>query len=215
MRKRGLAVVLGVIGLVVAAPAFAQDDDELDRLRSGVYFSARGLYAIDHFDLEGRNRFSKGREFASVGVGDSSGIDARLGYRINSILAAELQLEWTKQFDVKQQRELLYGFVQFRGTAFAEGIAPFVNGKAYAPLGGAFQPYAAIGVGGLFMNTKGPFSQSITENGPAVRAAVGMDLYGFGSDSFAITLEGGYTVGLADAQRYRYVATSAGFTWRW
>jgi Outer membrane protein beta-barrel domain len=208
---RALLLVLWCACLLVAWTARAQDDEgeEIDRTRSGFYFSPRGLYAFDFFNIDGT------RAFARSNIQPSFGIDARLGYRLTPIFAVEGQFEWLSDFTLTGPAVYSSGGVT-RPRVKVEGLTGGVAGKAYLPLG-AVQPYALVGVGALnaHTSTQGAVPLSRYQTGAAFRGGLGADLYGFGSDDFALTAEADYVAGVGDVEWLHYLSVNFGFLWRW
>lgn len=218
MQKSALTVLLVLLCLVLGvAPALAQDDEEfddeaggsdIDRTRSGMYLSVRGLYGIDFFNLNGV------RTLAREGVTPGAGIDTRVGYRITPIFAVEGQFEWHKDYTLTGNVIRGPFGIPVRPQSVWEAIGGSLNGKAYLPLG-PFHPYLLAGVGLLHNTQRGPGDIRVHDTGAAFRGGVGADLYGFGSDQWALTAEVDYVAGVGDVEYFHAVVVSGGFTWRW
>jgi hypothetical protein len=244
MRQWARAALLGVLCLVLgAAPAPAQHDDwgddaggdALDRAREGFFLGATANYAIDNFSLPDSGGFfgPPGRQFDRSGIDDSWGFSFRGGWRFNPFLAAEAHLEYEDQFgfmgnDVEVSRSST--LATLRTVAFGVNARGYVLGKGV--FNGAVQPYAVAGFGLLHTRQK-PTDDGIAlaeaqgqpltpaevsgENatGPALRAGIGFDLYGYGSDQAGVNIETSYVIGLSDVWPTQYWVTNFGLFYRW
>lgn len=90
---RPACAALAALAVLLAWPAFAQDDeeeaDEVDYHRAGVYLGLAGTWAVEEFDNADDDD-----------IEDSLGANARVGYRALSWLSGELMGEYVADFDV-------------------------------------------------------------------------------------------------------------------
>jgi opacity protein-like surface antigen len=112
----------------------------------------------------------------NVDVDDSWGAGGRLGYRLGSWFAAEIQYEWIDPFDVDLSAVGLPV-----GAASLEAQTVTLNGRLIAP-SWRTQPYLLIGVGGAFYDftdhTVGNIlGGSDSKTGFAGRTGGGLDVY--------------------------------------
>jgi hypothetical protein len=171
MRKRKqaldlawIASGLAVAGLLFAAPAGAQDEDEEDEED---FYSRSGVYLLAQFT----NNIlvaSAGSTTRTEGGSYSTGVAGAFGYRINEHLAAEAAGDWVSGWNAKvvgESKDLVAGTYG-------------VNLKGYLK-GGPFQPYGLLGLGGTFMEARntqiGALSEAQWDMG--IRLAVGADWY--------------------------------------
>jgi opacity protein-like surface antigen len=135
-------VLLGAALALVAQAALAQDFE-----RPGLYGAMNGVYSVETFD-----------DVPSSIVDNAIGVSIRGGYRFNSMLAAEMQYEYSGDFsDI--------------GGDFAEHLWT-MNGKVYLPLD-RFQPYALFGMGLVV----GAFDPGSNEESFVARVGGGVDMY--------------------------------------
>ena len=241
MRKHALALLLGPLCLALsAAPALAQGDwddeedgGELDRVREGFFFGATANYAIDNFSLPDTGGFfgAAGRDFDRAGIADSWGFSLRGGWRFNRFLAAEGQFEYENEFAFHGND---VGVSRSTELATLKTLAFTANARGYVPgagvLDGWLQPYGVAGFG-LMHTIQRPTDDGIREaeesgtnlgsvtstyrTGPALRAGIGFDIYGYGSDAAGVNIETSYVVGLGDVWQYQYWVTNFGLFYRW
>lgn len=188
MRLPGLVASVSVVALVWltvgAVAARAQDDDEDDLI--GIYVGLAGIYGtrpLVEDELEGqinaiRGPLSEVRIEADAGLG----VHLRVGYRVHSHVAVELDTTWRPEAD---------GDVKIRsGTGPTEDAEvgswmAAANAKGYLFLG-RVQPYVLVGAGGLIVDVDAPdFSRQ--ESSFAMNFAGGADC--FVTDHLAINAE--------------------------
>ncbi len=113
----------------------------------GVYLTVGGFNAFQQFEA------SAASEPVDATFEDALGFQARVGYRLTSILAGEIQGDFNSGFRTlipagPDNPDLPVGtLVPFD---LEHGIISF-NAKAIAPLG-RFEPYALVGIGGMWTN---------------------------------------------------------------
>jgi opacity protein-like surface antigen len=165
--------------LLVAGSAFAGNDDGEPSpfVRPGFYIGAGGVYASDIFEgeIEDIVEDSFGAP-AKVDVEESWGANGRIGYRLGSWFAAEIQYEWIDPFDVDLETVGLDV-----GAASLEAQTVTLNGRLIAPIWRT-QPYLLVGVGGAFYDFKDNTAGSILggsgdRTGFAGRTGGGLDIY--------------------------------------
>jgi len=81
---------------------------------------------------------------SKVDIDDSVGLNARLGYRMLSWLAGEVEYEWVPGFDIKTLGVKALTLESSALTANLRFILPT----------GRFQPYLKVGAGGYFATLK-------------------------------------------------------------
>ena len=164
---------------LVAGSALAADgDDESSPFsRPGFYIGAGGVYASDIFEgeIEDIAEDSFGVS-VNVDVEDSWGANGRIGYRLGSWFAAEIQYEWIDSFDVDLSAVGLPV-----GAASLEAQTVTLNGRLIAPIWRT-QPYLLIGIGGAFYDFKDNTAGNILggsgdRTGVAGRTGGGFDVY--------------------------------------
>ncbi len=137
--------------VLVAGSAFADNDggESSPFVRPGFYIGASGVHASDIFEgeIEDIVEDSFGVP-VKVDVEESWGANGRIGYRLGSWFAAEIQYEWIDPFDV----DLSVGGLDVRGASL-EAQTVTLNGRLIAPIWRT-QPYLLIGVGGAFYDFK-------------------------------------------------------------
>ena len=132
-----------------------------------------------------------------VDFDDAVGLSARGGYRFEKWIAAEFQYEWSGTFD---------------GDRFGSEIDLYyfgVNAKVY-PLQTWFQPYALVGVGGLYgyVDTN---SGDEDDTDLAFRFGGGAEIPILGR--LRLTINGAYIQPLGDLDDFEYFTLGAGVIW--
>ncbi len=163
--------------LLAVGPALADDGESSVFGKPGFYLGAGGVYASDIFEtkIEDIVEDSFGVS-ANVDVDNSWGAGGRLGYRLGSWFAAEIQYEWIDPFDV----DLSAVGIPI-GSASLEAQTVTLNGRLIAPTWRT-QPYLLVGIGGAFYdftdNTVGNIlGGSDSKTGFAGRTGGGLDVY--------------------------------------
>ncbi len=152
-----LLIVLPLsLGLSLQAQA-----DEFDR--PGAYIGVNGVYAISLFQNE-INEIAGVNE--SFDLGDSPGVNARLGYRVFSWFALEAQYEWVQSMDLNFEGVDQGDFKPNTVTA---------NLKFFIPVW-RIQPYLLLGAGVAIWDIDSPI-QNQSSTGFAGRLGLGIDSY--------------------------------------
>ncbi|MBW2229214.1 MAG: outer membrane beta-barrel protein [Deltaproteobacteria bacterium] len=208
MRFQRTLLIILASSLLLAGHAQAGDYS-----RSGVYAGVNGAYGIDLFgdDLRG----AAGLPAGVVDMGNSWGLNARLGGRLLSFLALEFQYEW------------MHGIpVNFLGLEVATFKPHTITGnlKFYIPIK-IVQPYilAGAGVGIWKLDVRYPLAigqldQSST--GFAARLGAGVDIYL--TEKVALNVEGAGVLNTTsfdissadDLSGLYYFSVSAGILYR-
>ena len=163
------------------------DDDPYDR--PGLYLGLSGVYSHNLFDQEIEDFLSD--ELAQdirVDIEDSKGINARLGYRVASWFAAELQYEWIDSYEV--EGSVVIGGTPFGGKIYdIGGHTLTLNTKWIVPFW-RIQPYLLLGAGySLYDVNRGVLAGPVEalgddinigsgkQSGFSGRGGLGLDLY--------------------------------------
>jgi hypothetical protein len=195
-RLRRLVAPAAALGAALAAApaALAQD-----YLRTGWYAGARGVYAVEDFDLPGD-------------VDDDFGFNLFGGYRLFSFLGSDFEFEYVDAMAVRGEPA---------GPNF--DVRTFVlswNFRAY-PLAWAFppsspfqrvQPYLAAGVSNQWVQIQRFPSGDKDEGNFAGRLGAGIDVYL--TENVALTTNGIYTLGGGDVNDFRYWSVGWGVLYR-
>ena len=220
----GLALVMAALTLLMlAAPAFAKDDDEAEESqdpfaglyrRHGLYLAAMGNYMVltDKDGIES----DLDRAFDAVygpysrsNAKDSWGVNGRLGYRVNERIAVETQFEFLNDIRIDTQ----YGPSATRTSTHLNMFAVSANARGYLSGRGRVQPYGLFGAGWGRARVNPPGSiEPYYDNGAVIRFGGGVDLYG--KPDVALTLEASYVRPLGDLDGLQYVSIGAGFMLR-
>ena len=180
MAARIESCILALAILSIPVLSVAEDSGESDSSpfhRSGPYVGIAGVYVTDAWEGEAENIIEDAFGVpVDVDLEDSGGLNARLGYRLVSWFAAEIQYEWIDRFDVDLS---VLGLPV--GHASMNGHTLTANAKFIAPIW-RIQPYLLVGVGGSVFdfedNTVGNlFGGSGTNVSYAGRAGVGIDFH--------------------------------------
>lgn len=207
--------IVGLAGIslaacLLAAPAWAQDDEEEEAPQQIVEYGQRAFYlgaAANYMFLTHKGRLEKDVE-QSVGGGSANahnswGLNGRIGYRLSEKLALETQYEMAANFKVD---------VSINGARPTEKIIfSALTGNARYFFGtGRIQPYLIAGAGwgrSLVRSATGGSKQ--TNNGWVARGGAGVDLYG--NRDAALTLEATYMIPPSGQIRnLDYITLSAG-----
>jgi hypothetical protein len=162
---QNLILIVGVLGLVAAAPLRAQ---------AQTYADSQGFYGQFALPI-GWNNMS-GPSFGSAD-GSMFGFSFTAGYRFNGWIGGDVEVMWLGAGDVVQG-----GAVLADASLLSVGVAakfyPFVLTSRYVP--GWIQPYVAFGVGsGISEQTlrnSNQFGSSLSETVFLFRFGVGMEV---------------------------------------
>ncbi len=170
MMKNIIGFIASLFIITLFTPVLA-DDPITPNSRSGIYFGAGGLHAIEDFDANQLNFDS------------AAGFNLRLGYRFHPYFAVEAMGERVDAFDLTS--------VDFFGGGFGGNFDEFkfetntwtgtLNGKIFASTG-RIQPYALAGIGFMQAQLKEKssfFTNNFSTNffGLTFRYGAGMDAY--------------------------------------
>lgn len=215
------ALAILVAGVLMAAPAWAQEDSDGDGVPdwkedlykgTGLYLTAMANYAIplSKSDLEDdavRRLDNLYGPPSSADVDNAWGMNGRLGWRFHERVAVETQFDWLSTIEIDGQRasgveeKTEIGLITLTG-----------NAKGYL-LTGRFQPYVVAGAGWSRARIDPEGGSKQRDDGFAWRAGAGFDLY-FGSRDIAFTVESSYVGPTGDVEDLDYVAVSAGLMLR-
>jgi opacity protein-like surface antigen len=191
VRKVGVAVMLGIVGLW--ASAAVAEPPPPDYARDGLYLATGALYAAEDINI-GANAdlppFLKGN------IGSSWGFDARAGYRFHPHFA------WDAQFQYMNDFTSSVGGVDIQRI---DAQALSLNLKANA-LTGRIQPYFLGGIGFLRLHGASVFNEF------AGRIAGGID--GYINENVVLYAEAGYIMPNADLADFRLIPVSFGVQYR-
>ncbi len=166
--------------------------EKLKYARPGVFVGGTIYHAREHFDVD-------------VGVGDSKGYSAIVGYRAMERFSFSVQFDKVDTFDVTGSK--------FRGDVDMWSI--MINGKFYL-LTRVFQPYVGVGIGGVRakLKLKGDNGQSAsdTESAGILKFSGGFDLYL--TESLAVTGDASVHLPGGDISDLVYTTLGAGVKFR-
>lgn len=158
-----LSILSSLVALVVPSSALAGNDgvDPFDR--PGPYVTLAGSYAYNFFDqpIEDFLEDELGEQ-GNVDIGDSGGINARIGYRAASWFAAELAYEWIDRYDVEIGGNFGPGGSALSGRLYdIEGHTLTLNTRWIAPIW-RIQPYLLLGAGvSIYDVDRGPVADAL------------------------------------------------------
>jgi opacity protein-like surface antigen len=161
--RRGLAAVL-TVAMVCVAARVARADDDTSFGRSGPYLgvgASRSFNVIEAF-LSGTPILE------DIQVNDSWGVNVRAGYHLTSWFALEAEYEWLNDFNFRLRGREFGSLGMQSATANMRFILPLSR----------FQPYFLLGAGALVSHTSTRFGLLTVED-PAFggRIGLGLDLY--------------------------------------
>lgn len=167
----------------------AVDDDPFDR--PGFYAGISGVYTYNFFDkgIEDYLEDELGEQ-GSVDIDDSGGLNARVGYRVASWFAAEIQYEWIETYDVDVSGDVGPGGSNIGGRLYdIGGHTLTLNTKWIVPFW-RIQPYLLLGAGYSFYDVgRGPLAGPLEDADDDIeieggnqgtfagRAGLGLDVY--------------------------------------
>lgn len=158
--SRSIPGILLSLMLLSTGPSTADDFD-----RRGAYLGVEGIYAVSLFQDDVNDAF--GLDDA-VKLGDSAGLNARLGYRVFSWVALEAEYEWVDEMDLSY---LGFHVGKFKSNTITGNL------KFIVPTW-RLQPYLVLGAGVALWKIEGVLdivNQSST--GFAGRVGLGLDTY--------------------------------------
>ena len=215
VESAGAAALVGILCASIAL----NSDDEIDKddfARRGWLVSVAGSYAFQVFEDDAEMDYRKelGPD-VNLAVDNSFGFNARVGYRCNARLSAEVEVEWLKGFGSDLTEP---GFDQLAKVDF-EPVVVTTNVKAYA-LTGRYQPFLLLGAGAMTAQTKvrNPVGLAFTsvrnesENDFVMRFGGGIDFYA--TEQVVVSLEADYVRPLGKLDALDYVAISWGIQYR-
>jgi len=206
MRRMGVSVTLAFLGLgLLASPGLATAEDYS---RPGFYIGVGGSYEFNVLESQFEKVLND-----KVNIDEGVGLNARLGYRLLSWLAGEVEYEWVPGFDVKIQDKKALELGASVITANVRFILPT----------GRFQPYLKLGAGGYFATLTDALGVGLKadQDGFAARAGLGLDLYFTENIAAYIGVDGVFTTQditnattLQSASGLYYVTGQAGIQYR-
>jgi hypothetical protein len=150
--------LLLIVSAFISSRAAADDFD-----RPGAYIGVNGVYAISLFQDDINELAGLDDHFD---LGDSPGVNARLGYRVFSWFAVEAEYEWVQSMDLKVLDVDLGDFKPNTVTANLKFILPVWR----------IQPYLLMGGGVAIWDIESPI-QNQSSTGFAGRVGLGIDTY--------------------------------------
>ena len=150
--------LLLIVSAFISSQAAADDFD-----RPGAYIGVNGVYAISLFQDDINELAGLDDHFD---LGDSPGVNARLGYRVFSWFAVEAEYEWVQSMDLKVLDVDLGDFKPNTVTANLKFILPVWR----------IQPYLLMGGGVAIWDIESPI-QNQSSTGFAGRVGLGIDTY--------------------------------------
>ncbi|MDG2334744.1 MAG: porin family protein [Myxococcota bacterium] len=158
---RSAVLTSAAVFLVLASGQAGADDFE----RSGAYIGVGGVYALSLFQ-DDINSFVGADD--AFDLGDSPGVNARLGYRFWSWFALEAEYEWIEAMDLSLAGTQIGKFKPNTITGNLKFIIPT----------GRIQPYLLLGAGVALWDVQSSVeSQRQSSTGFAGRAGLGLDTY--------------------------------------
>ena len=199
-----VAIGCAIWGLLASGAAQAQDDEIF--ARNGVYVLLQGHYYPENFDrpmLE---------DPILVNEADGGwGAGVQIGYRFRPRWAAELQVDWIKNFDFDT------GLTKSNSKVaqITNGVDLSVNGKFFI-LTGRFQPYAVFGMGMTSYQLDDADGNPLRsrDTGFMYRGGVGIDMYGDDDETMGLNLEFSYVAPTGNASPYDHMSVGWGFIFR-
>lgn len=158
-----LSLLTGTYLCMVASTSTGEDEFQ----RRGVYLGVSGAFGISLFQDQTDDLLPP---TANTNLGNSAGVNARIGYRIVEWLAVEAQYEWLDRFNLFPGPDTSASFTPNTITGNLRLILPF----------GQIQPYALAGVGvGVWTVERDLATQSGSASGTgfAYRLGAGVDFY--------------------------------------
>ncbi len=174
-----LLLATTLIGLLVAGAATAEDFDD-----RGLYVGVSGVYSATLFQEEALSYGGLPSELAQVS--DSKGVSARLGYRLMSWIALEIQYEWLDTIEFSNAT--LGKFAEYNPQTVTANL------KLFLP-SGSLQPYLLVGAGVGFWELNDlaftvPPIVGDNSSGEGFTGRVGLGLNFHMTDHVALNLEG-------------------------
>jgi hypothetical protein len=200
--------------LLVCLPARAQDEDEPDYARTGLYTGISGSYAfpesLDHEQDELQRRFGVnpylgfpgGIHLFKLDTKRSLGVQGKVGYRLHERIAVEGHAEW-----LVERSKFVTAAVNVKGFLTTGRAQPFI-------LGGVGW-YTANGtdycLGDVY--ARAICKQTLRQgDGLAVRVGGGFDIYA--TEHLAITIDAVYVMPQGRLQNLDYVSAGWGLMYR-
>ena len=215
VESAGAAALVGIFCSSIAL----NSDDEIDKddfARRGWSVGVAGSHAFEVFEDDAETDYRKqlGPD-VNLAVDNSFGFNARVGYRCNARLSAEVEVEWLKGFESDLTQP---GFDQLAKVDF-EPVVVTTNFKAYA-LTGRYQPFLLVGAGAMTADTKlrDPVGLAFTgldsesENAFAMRFGGGIDLYA--TKNVVVSLDIDYVLPFGSLDALDYVTIGWGLQYR-
>ena len=191
--KRAFVVLTLSAGIIAAnvLSAFAGNETQDSRLRSGAFVGVHFVYSLSDFDS---NR-------TSLSADDAPGVEVFGGYRFNRYVSLEGLFHYTGKFDVTTTLPFSSSVEQVNGWGFtimpATKVYPLVD-----VLPAWVQPYGMFGVGALIAYVENEFGLlgSDTAATAAFRFGGGVDFYLI--PQLILRAGAGYVLGANDLEFY-------------
>ncbi|MDX1385862.1 MAG: outer membrane beta-barrel protein, partial [Thermoanaerobaculia bacterium] len=209
-------LVSGLALLLLPSAAFAQTGAP-DYGRRGFYVGVNGIGSVEFFGSQIEDLVQQAFPGSTVNVGDAAGLNARVGYRIFSWLAAEGMYEWVQDFET---------FVSVPGSGSGTTSSVFhnlyFNLKLLLPVW-RLHPYLVGGVGAQYGDVQGtiPVLGPVSETrwDFAGRPGAGVDFYL--TENLVLNAEVAGVLSVADFDAAGttltdifYLTVGGGFQWR-
>lgn len=164
--------------------------------RTGLYVGASGFYAPEVFD-----------EASSVVVKSSKGASARVGYRVHSVIAVDLRVDYLDEFEVRDRD----ASGRIDGYAMTGNLRVFLYPKR-------FQPWIGFGAGAIRTDFDARYDDGVSvptgnvETDPFFRFAAGVDSYL--TPNFVLTVEAAMNAVTDDRDYINYGQLAVGLDFR-
>ena len=189
------ALAAALAASVAAPPASA----EADYSRTGWYAGARGVYAVENFDVAGN-------------AANDFGFNLFAGYRLFSFLSSDFEFEYidalrvsgnagNPNFDVRTF-VLAWNFRAYPLSPLLEPSSPLQR----------VQPYLSAGVSNQWVQLQRLPSGDRDEGNFAGRLGGGVDFYL--TENWVLTADAIYTIGSGDVSDFPYLSIGWGFAYR-
>ncbi len=206
LRLRSLLAPVAALGAALAATPAARAEDYV---RTGWYAGARGVYAVEDFDVDTP---APAIAPSKAKAENDFGFNLFGGYRLFSFLASDFEFEYIDAIPVRGKpagpnfdvRTFSLSW-NFRGYPLAWVFEP---GSPLQRL----QPYLSAGVANQWIQLQRLPSGDKDEGNFAGRLGGGLDLYL--TENVVLTADAKYTLGTGDVKEFRYWSIGWGLAYR-